>query len=135
MSESPPPQPIALASRPRAPKAWPARLISALSAPVMALILLLACLWMWLVPSKRRQLDAARARLSAPCPWYVAVWLFAVVLLDRWPLFVLAILVTGALLGLLIAGPGAIALGLASAVVGASLAPVFARDLPACLFP
>jgi hypothetical protein len=101
----------------------------------MALILLLTCLWMWLVPNKRRQLHAARARLSVRCPWYVALWLFAVVLLDRWPLLVLAIVAAGGGVAVLIAGPSAIPLALASAIVGASLAPVFAKDLPAWLFP
>jgi hypothetical protein len=90
---------------------------------------------MWIVPNKRQQLRALRSRLSAPCPWYVAAWLFAGVLLDRWPLFVVTILGVGGLLGLLIAGPSAMLLGLTSAIVGASLAPVFARDLPAWLFP
>lgn len=134
MSE-PPSSPMVLVLRPHAPKAWHVRLLIALSAPVMLSILLLVCVWMWVMPTKRRQLRALAARVSTPCPWYVAAWLFAVVLLDRWPLLVLAIVGTGGLLGLLIAGPSASVLGVASAILGASLAPVFARDLPAWLFP
>jgi hypothetical protein len=101
----------------------------------MVLILLLCCAWMKLLPSKRLQLRTLRARVSGEVAWPLAIWCFAVVLLERWPLFVAAILGTGAVVGMLIGGPGALLLALAASVLGASLAPVFAHDLPAWLFP
>ena len=121
--------------QPRPPHPCYARFTAALSRPVMALVLALSCAWMGLLPHKRPQLRVVRARLSAPCPWFVAVWLFAGVLLERWPYLVLAMLGAGLLIGLMIAGTAAIGLALAAAVVGASLAPVIARDLPSWLFP
>lgn len=121
--------------RPRPRKAWSVQVITALSAPVLAFVLLLACLWTLPFPDKRRRLLAARERLSERCSWYVALWVFALVLLERWPLLVVAILAAGATIGVLFSGASAIPLALASAIAGASLAPVFAKDLPAWLFP
>lgn len=134
VSDSRMPQPRLDSDQPRPPDACYARSIAALSLPVMALILALSCAWMWLLPHKRPQLRVVRARLSAACPWFVAVWLFAGVLLERWPLLVLAMLGAGLLIGLIIAGTAAIVPALAAAVVGASLAPVIAHDLPSWLF-
>jgi hypothetical protein len=133
--DSRPPTLLERARLPRAARPWYLRLIAAASTPLMALIVLFACVWMRLVPAKRHQLEAARARIQAACPWYVALWLFACVLLDRWPLLVLTILAAGGFVGLIVAGPSAMPLAFVSAVAGASLAPVFARDLPAWLFP
>lgn len=137
MSEpsSAPPQPVAQVARAPTLRSWYLRLVSALSAPLMALIILLACLWMWMVPAKRAQLDALRARVHSACAWYVAVWLFARAVLDRWPFLVFLILAAGAGVGAIIAGPRQIPLALVAAVIGASLAPVFAKDLPPWLFP
>ena len=116
---------------------WPLyiRAIALASLPVMALILLLCCSWLRLLPSKRPQLHVLRARVSTEVAWPLAIWHFAAVLLERWPLFVIAILGTGAAVGLLIGGLGSLMLALVASVLGASLAPVFAHDLPAWLFP
>lgn len=135
VSDLPSPQPVTPMVRQRASWPWYVRLVSALSMPLMALVLLLACLWMWIVPRKRARLGTLRSRVPGACPWYVAVWVFAGTVLDRWPFLVLLMLAAGACVGTIIGGPSQIPLGLVSAVFGASLAPVIADDLPAWLFP
>lgn len=105
-----------------------------LSQPVMFLILVLCYLWLATWPKKRPQLQRFRAQVPDQCPLIVCVFLLASVVLERWPLFVVCILGAGSLIGLILAGVDGLVWGLGSSIVGASLAPVLADEVPARFF-
>lgn len=116
-----------------APTGW-RWVVARLSQPVMFLILTLCCMWLVLWPKKRPQFARLRAKVPPNCPLLVCLVVLAAVVLDRWPLFVVYILGAGALLGLILAGTNGLWWGLGSSIVGASLAPVLADEVPARLF-
>ena len=106
------------------------RLVAWVSHPFMVLILLLCCFWMAVWPKKRAQLQRPRARVPSQHSLLVCVHVLAGVVLERWPFFVLAIMGSGAAVGLVLAGANGVLWGLGSSLVGASLAPVIADDVP-----
>jgi hypothetical protein len=110
------------------------RLIAMASHPVMILILLLCCVWMALWPKKRVQLQRLRARVPSQHSLLLCIHVLAGVVLARWPLFVVTILATGAGVGLILAGFQGAWWGLGASVIGASLAPVIADEVPPRLF-
>ena len=88
-----------------------------------------------------RQAVVLAAPERPPHSWYarcVAILSephFALVLLDRWPFFVAAILGADAGGRVVVGRFDAIRFALLAAVLGASLAPVVAHDLPSRAFP
>lgn len=108
--------------------------IAGLSHPVMMVVLMLCCLWMQLWPSKRPMLLRLRSRVSADASLLLCVHVLAMVVLERWPVFVLAILSIGVVIGLIVAGLDGALWGAGAAVVGASLAPVLADEVPPSWF-
>lgn len=105
-----------------------------LSHPAMFLILALCCLLLATWPKKRPQLQHLRSKVPEQCPLVVCVFVLAAVVLDRWPLFVVYILGAGAIIGLILAGIDGLWWGLGSSIIGASLAPVMADEVPVRLF-
>lgn len=100
------------------------------SRPVLLLVLVLCCAWMALWPKKRLQLQRLRARVAPGRGVWRCSWILAATILERWPLFLLAILALGAGTGLLIGGLGGALWGLPSSLLAASLAPVLADEVP-----
>jgi hypothetical protein len=125
----PPPE----SGAPRRLSGWRRGLATA-SHPIMMAVLLLSCLWMQLWPKKRPMLKRLRSRVPAEASLMLCVHVLAGVVLERWPLFVLVILGTGVGTGLILVGLDGALWGVGAAVVGASLAPVVADDVPPSWF-
>ena len=118
---------------PRRLSGW-RRGVATASYPLMVTVLLLCCLWMQLWPKKRPMLRRLRSRVPAQSSLMLCVHVLAGVVLERWPLLILVIFGSGVSIGLILAGPDGALWGVGAAVVGASLAPVVADDVPPSWF-
>lgn len=100
------------------------RLLVAASQPVLWFTLVLAFVWLSLRPSRRWVVQSFRRRKAAKERMGVALWRAAESVLVEGPYLVIAMLLIGAVIGLLVGDVRGVPWGLAAAVIGASLAPV-----------